>query len=524
MYCWAGCRIKYHMANQLVINKKQKSLDYLAKVFNARHKVNSVDVLVASVPLTVTQSPLMAGAVLKSIAERANHSCLVMDFNIAAVSWLEHHLYKSQLMDFFTNNVLHECCAIDVEFFVEFMADQICARNPKILGLSVFTTYSRACTLRVCQAIKTRRPDIKIIIGGAGIAVGGAGTVDFGEKLKKDQIIDDYISGDAEISFYQYLKGNTQSTGINSSEWNNLDFADLEAIPYPNYDDYIWSLYPVPMLLIIGSRGCVRQCKFCDYIERWKKFVWREADDILAEMLWQQEKYGVSLFEFTDAVINGNMKEYRQFVQKLAQHNETCDADKRIRWGGYFIMRSQTQFKEEIWEMTAKSGGTWMAIGIETFDDKIRAEIGKPFTNDDIDFGLSMIQKYNMHGYLLFIVGHINETYEHVLAAKQWMNQRLRFKDHITISLVSTLGIPQDTWYDRHQKEIGITWIKPMKDLHASTALADSDQHWANPTTGSTYELRSQWLLELLDHAKMLGYNVVDESRIHSVFDDMQKS
>lgn len=479
------------------------------------------DVLLLSVPLTITKQPLMAGAVLKPVAERAGYSCRVVDLNILTINWLDAHSHKHDLLEFFEyDNITNINTEKEIFKFLQSVMDIVRRCNPKILGLSVFTFSSRAAAANICKKIREYFPNIQIIIGGAGIAMSAAGKPDFAEQLKKENLIDFYINGDAELSFYEYLVGNQTFSGINTGTWTALTSDDIKKLDYPNYNDYDWNQYEFRELGITGSRGCVRNCQFCDYIERWKKFVWRSADDIFDEMITQQQRYNVSNFAFSDSLINGNMKEYRRLVEKLANHNKTCDPDQRISWFSQFIFRSKNQFKEDLWELTALSGAHSLAIGIESFDDGIRAEIGKPFTNEDIDYGLDMMKKYNITPYFMFIIGHVNETKKHYARARQWFDDRLRYRDFLWIGFISTLIVSPNTYLDRNQEKLGITWIKQAPGAeqggdHRWSRLTATSMDWQNEKTGNTPAKRSEWLISTRDHAINLGFKVIEEMSAH---------
>jgi hypothetical protein len=478
------------------------------------------DVLLLSVPLTITNQPLMAGAVLKPVAERAGYSCSVVDLNILTINWLNSTPLKHDILEFFEFDNTNDVAKKEIFNFLHSVVAIVRRYQPKVLGLSVFTFSSRAATANICKKIRQFFPNIQIIIGGAGIAMSGAGEPDFAEQLKKENLIDFYINGDAELSFYEFLVGNKGFSGINTGEWTGLTADDIIQLPYPNYDDYDWSQYTRKDIFITGSRGCVRNCKFCDYIERWKKFVWRTADDIFNEMIFQQQRYNISSFMFSDSLINGNMKEYRRLVEKLANHNDTCAPDRRISWSSQFIFRSKEQFKEDIWELTARSGATSLSIGIEAFDDDVRADIGKPFTNDDIDFGLDMMRKYNILPYFMFIIGHVNETDEHYVRAQKWFDDRLRYRDIVWIGFVNTLIIPPNTYLDRNQEKLGITWLKQTHGAeHAGddrwSTLTATPTDWLNVKTGSTPAKRAEWFVTTRDYAIGLGFKVVEEMSAH---------
>lgn len=275
------------------------------------------DILVLSCPLTDTESPMHAGAVLKSIANKAGFSCATVDLNALTNKWIQSLVRESNLdpatvRSFFWNGHRNHQTQEFIDQFTHMVLEIINKYQPKILALSVFTDYCRPAAKLISNIVRQHLPDIKIIIGGAGIVnadaedsfyhpVAQPGQISFAEKLLRNKEIDFYIQGDAEHAFLEFLKGNQDFVGINQPVWQQLTNHDLLTLEYPNYSDYDWSLYPDCRIGITGSRGCVRQCRFCDYIDTWKKYTWRTGENIFKEMLHQQQRYGISSFIFLTA-------------------------------------------------------------------------------------------------------------------------------------------------------------------------------------------------------------------------------
>ena len=151
--------------------------------------------------------------------------------------------------------------------------------------LSLLHYQCQVSTKWLCFCIKKINPNIKIVIGGAGAFGSGLTTNEqnFISLLHDRGLIDYYISGDGDNALVELAKGNTSYPGINSMTWQPIE--DLNSIAYPVYDDYDFSLYKTPFVGVLGSRGCVRQCTFCDIHEYWEKFKWRSGENIFDEML-----------------------------------------------------------------------------------------------------------------------------------------------------------------------------------------------------------------------------------------------
>lgn len=472
----------------------------------------TTDILLLNMPLTLTETPWTAGAVLKSVASSAGYSCSTVDVNCKTLQWIKHHPKALGIKNFFWEGIISDEDQPAVDQYIDAILNIIRQYNPKILGLSVFTDMSRSATTSITTKIRQQLPAIKIIIGGHGISNSFdyiTGSVCFGEKLKQDGLVDHYILGDAEHSFKEFLSNNLNYPGINQSNWQQLNNQETESVPYPDYTDYDWSLYPQKLLGITGSRGCVRKCTFCDYIANWKKYTWRSGDSIFDEMLHQKQQYSVNNFAFSDSLINGNLKEYENLVTRLSEYNLANPTD-QIRWSSYFIFRPTSQFGERLWRLTALSGCTKLVVGIESFNDKTRFAMGKKFTNQDVDDNLALAIKYNIHIGLLCIIGYVSDTQEIIDESLAWLDARQHLKEYFTVSFQQTLMILPGSWLDENRETVKIKLIRP-----------DDWQGWINTETGSTLEIREAWLKQVLDHARSLGYSVIDDGNVHKWLEDL---
>ena len=98
---------------------------------------------------------------------------------------------------------------------------------------------------------------------------------------------------------------------------------DINRLAYPVYDDYELSDYTnrkgLVALPITGSRGCVRSCTFCDVASMWPKYRYRDGKNIAEEIKYQVERHGVRAFRFTDSLINGSLKAFKDMIKELAE-------------------------------------------------------------------------------------------------------------------------------------------------------------------------------------------------------------
>ena len=362
-----------------------------------------LDIVILSVPGTISKLAPAAPALLKASVESAGFSCRTVDFNIRLYQDLTEY---DDIETYFTTGLNSEQHPAAVKLTQQWV-QELCELQPRYVGISVFTYQNRVATQLFCTAIRQLMPDTKIVIGGQGISDGGIeGESGFATQLIGQSLIDFWIRSEGEISLVELLKNNTAYPGINSNTFKQID--DLNSLPFPNYDDYDLSQYDNPNSVpVIGSRGCVRACSFCDIHAHWD-YRYRTGQNIADEIQYLNQRYGVTSFSFRDSLINGNLKEFKQFIKLLSDRNR--QSTQKLTWGSQFIVRSERTVDERYWQEIADSGARDLAIGVETGSDAVRLHMNKKFTNQDLDYTMQMMAKYGITCQFLMIVGYPTET------------------------------------------------------------------------------------------------------------------
>ena len=456
----------------------------------------------------------MAPAVLKSIADKAGWKAHTVDLNIKAVKLIEESEHGQDLINFFHHGHSDQSLrSLLYDLFMTF-ANKLLINEPDVISLSVFTYNCQIATKYLCFQIKKLSPSTKILLGGSGLSNNLIGKSHFAEKLLTNNLIDFYIRGDGEHALLDYLIRERDSKLHDlTDDWKELDNNDLRALPMPDYDDYDFSEYDETSAVpVLGSRGCVRSCSFCDVHAHWKKFSWRTGEHIFLEMLELHKKYGTFKFKFQDSLINGNLKEYRNLMSLISKHNEACEKDKKWRWGSFFILRSRQHFTEQDWTLTAAGGGVNLMVGIETFNDQARFHLGKKFTNNDIEFSIEQAVKNNITLILLFFTGYVTETESDNEFALSWFENHAKYKDNLIINLGTPLGILPGTPLMQQFDDLGLIRTGP------------TDQDWSNPSLGNTPAKRIQWHQRLQKKVSDLGYQQVGGADNHFILENMMKN
>jgi len=168
-----------------------------------------------------------------------------------------------------------------------------------LIGFSI-NISNRECTLDAVSRIKNTFPEKRIIVGGPLSTCNP-------ELFLRDPNLDAVFVGEGEESLLEYLRlaeGNLLK-GVYIKKGENFLFQgprepikNLDALPFPALDKVNMRKYNnspkkrLPISSMITSRGCPYQCIYCSHSmgRAWRP---RSAEDVVAEMKWQVETFGV---------------------------------------------------------------------------------------------------------------------------------------------------------------------------------------------------------------------------------------
>jgi|694.fasta_scaffold76851_7 hypothetical protein len=451
-----------------------------------------MNITIVAVPFIDTTQPIMGPALLTAILKEHGINAIGIDLNVDIVNKIENHPNKQKIIDFFFSQYTHPDTIDDLVELVNHCSTKILDTNPDILALSLLTYGCQIFTRWLVTDIKQKRPNIKIVIGGPGIknfVTDKNG--EFYQQLISLKLVDDYIFGDAEESFVEYIKGNLNYPGINSDKWKPIP--DLNVVPYPDYSNYDFSVYKDPVIPLSDSRGCIKNCEFCDVIEHWTKYQYRYSDNVFAEMLYQIEKHGITAFAMRNSLSNGNMKEFKKLLVMIADYNENKPKEKQISWEGFFIVRPPQFHPADFWELLGRTNAK-ILLGVESVIYHVRKGMDKTCEDSDIDYHLEMGQKHNVKLQLLMIVAYPTETLADYEYTKQWFRDRKQYANNSVVALnLSLASILPGTELDRRSDDYGIK-------------KGNLPSIWINQNLNITPKQRVKYLLELQQVCKECGF------------------
>ena len=397
-----------------------------------------------NIPSQELERPPAAAALLGSIIKSIGWDCRVFDFNLFLNDTVTKEAW-SELEDYWRCKI--EILSPDSETqlqdsFNKFM-QQLDDYAPQWIGLSVFSRFSIVSCYEILKFIRPRT-NAKIMIGGHGISAwpGSLPNIDQNTKydtiadfLLKENFIDHYITGDGEDSIKELLLGN-KYPGIDGLP--PIQVKDLDSLPVPSYTEIEPMRYyytDEPGVYMTMSKGCVRRCTFCDIPDIWPKFTIRRADLLVDEIRKNKLEYQVNLTHFTDSLINGSMKHFRELNKALAELKQD-DRFKPIKYMGQFICRTKQEQTEQDWELMHKGGANLLVTGFESYSERVRKHMGKNYTNDDIAFHFEQSAYYGIKNVALMFVGYPVETEEDHEYNKQFLYQYQKYARSGSIHMV----------------------------------------------------------------------------------------
>ena len=466
-----------------------------------------LDILFLNVPPMSLSYPAAGTTLLSGICQANGFASKVTDLN--------YELFEQHGTDAYNQIVSYLTLSGDLPdninyLYTNFIHEQINKiekLNVRFVGISVFTFECQKFTQDFCTALRQRNFKGKIIIGGAGLSTTGIATKvsNFGDRMLDQTLVDFYIRGEADKVILSVLQNKYEQ--INSQVYQ-ID--DLEKISLPDYAGVINNKYAwpnsTPTLPITGSRGCVRACTFCDIHKFWPSFKFRSGYSIAKEMITVFKNTGVRNFVFTDSLINGSIKSFRELCYSLTEYYRDNNLpDRYFTWSGQFICRDSQSFKEKDFELAAQAGMTGVAIGVESGSDRVREHMKKKFTNKDLDFTLSCLEQFGINCYFLMISGYPTETEEDF---QDTVNMFHRYEKYaitgtiLGVNLGGTLSLDSGTDLTENAKDLGIHGLSSESDsLFGLDWRSDN-----NPNLTLEERIRRRVVLQelLMD----LGYNV----------------
>lgn len=224
-------------------------------------------------------------------------------------------------------------------------------------------------------------------------------------KFNRDEALehgDALLIGESEGIWEQLLKDH--ENGDLKSQYERCEEVDLlkikpfptNLIPLPRYN-YVWS--------VLVSRGCVNKCSYCLVNKFFKSMRFRPVNDIIEEI----KNSGAKIVELHSDNLTADREYAKKLFTKLIPLN--------IAWVG----ETTASFADddELLELAAKSGLSYLLLGLETPSQKILSDVDKEFLKAErVKAQIKKLHKYNIivdSAMLFGFAGHTKEIFEETL-------------------------------------------------------------------------------------------------------------
>lgn len=397
--------------------------------------------LVLTPPFLEPFRPPISGAIIAEVARLQGYDVTALDLSIV---FYNQHGYKTfesiaqQYQGYIPKD--NNSDKIVNEFINEHLPETFIQQFDLIL-ISIFSKFEQEFTFQMLEHLRPIT-DKTIVIGGAGAKVHRhtyTDSISFGAELFNRKLIDYWIEGEGEYALAELLKGNTSYPGINGISPKQID--DIENLPLPNYEfydikDYQFLTPGRKEVFIYGSRGCVRNCTFCDVAHFWPTFRYRSGQSLAEEMIRNYEKFGITDFYFADSLFNGSLKAYRDFLTTITKYPQRVN----WQWGGFAIIRNKKQHPQELYDMCKEAGTSHWVVGIEHAVDRIRFDMRKPVTNEDCEYHFEQSERSNIKNTVLLIPCWPDETKEEHL---EYVDMFRKWQRYVASGAISACNITQ---------------------------------------------------------------------------------
>ncbi|MBM4139573.1 MAG: radical SAM protein [Nitrospira sp.] len=352
------------------------------------------------------------------------------------------------------------------DVFDQLVKPVIEAEQPDVIGISIVLQQQMFATMTFCALIKQHFPQIHVTIGGNTVTR----LRDMLPQSPLFQYFDSAVVYEGETAFVQLVSAvgakrsladvpNTiykDATGIHDSTTSYAE--DLHRLPPPDFDGLPLDKYFVPTKILpyLATRGCYwGRCEFCDHGEGYTAgYRSKKIQDILSEIVYLRDKYGVTHFHFTDESYPPAL--FRKLAKGLVESNMG------IFWTTH--MRFEKSLLEDtVWQDAKASGCRYLHFGYESGVERVLQLMDKATTTEVMTKHLKLTAEAGIWNHCMGFFGFPGETKEEAWQSVQFLEQN---KEHVHSLGFGTFDLGRHNPVAKHPDKWGVTAYKnPEWDL-----------------------------------------------------------
>lgn len=326
--------------------------------------------------------------------------------------------------------------------------------DPDLVGITLVVSATVKAAVRIAEEVKRWKPEIRIVVGGAHATI-------LPEETLAVKEFDYVVRGEGERTMFQLVRGRYRGAidGLsyreNGGVVHNRERAFIERLdylPFPRKEQY---LVPIKDLrnefgVISTSRGCPYRCGFCASHKIWNRRVrYRSVDNVIAELKFRKNEYGVESFYFSDDSFNLNLKRGKELCRRI------IGARLGIK---YYCEMNVKPLDDELLGLMKESGCIRLKFGVESGSDRILKLMRKNATAEDNRKACRMAREQGIPFSIYTMIGYATETKEEIEETYQLAKSCGANYTAVTVATPQTgtdlgemaekmgVGIPKEKW------------------------------------------------------------------------------
>lgn len=293
--------------------------------------------------------------------------------------------------------------------------------KPDLIGISSLSTESLP-THELVGICKQVLPNTPVVIGGPYASAEW-------QYVLEDTQVDYSIVGEGEKNFLEFLKymgdgrnpegldgvASRDDSGKAMLSASRTFITNLDEIPFPAYELINIEEYSCKanshlpafdvnkrFTQMFTSRGCPYLCSFCHNIFG-KKIRYRSISNVMQEMDWLVNKYGIEEIHFEDDSFNMDLEHAKNICSEIIKKNY------KLRFAFPNGIRAD-HVDEELVDLFCRMGVYSVGYGIESASKAIRKRIKKALNLDKLNKAISLTARRGIVVSGFLMVGFPNET------------------------------------------------------------------------------------------------------------------
>lgn len=303
--------------------------------------------------------------------------------------------------------------------------DYIIGLHPTVVAANVYDD-TKNISYTILFQLKNKMNDVIFIVGGY------TATYHCSEFLQEFIFVDYLVHGEGEMTFLELINAiDTKSSvenikGIAYRENNKIIknpirpyIDDLDTLPFPSRD--ILVKHKFRFATVSTSRGCTRNCSFCNSRSFWKKYRGRSIENVISELQILKHEYGQYRISFADNSIEDPDGKGKRLLD-LA--NAMIEKELNIYY--YVKLRADIYKYLDIFKLNIlkKSGLSAAFIGIESANNhELQNVYHKSLDVDTINASIKFFAQNEINIFIGFIMFNPYSTFKTLHDNINWLEK-----------------------------------------------------------------------------------------------------